>query len=138
MSQGITVGFDRSRYRRTTTRPRKFYVSLVKTYMLERGIGVGWFCKQTNTRPEAFSKIENGKRQPPGSWRAAASMALGERESELFIAIEMADSSNIAIVRDPSEPRRILEVGVREIVGGEETIRRVWSLDDAPWVNPRR
>ena len=126
-----------SPYQRRKTAPKTYRVSVIRTYLIERGIAVSWFLRQTGATDSSFHKIEAGRRQPPGTYRAAASLALGESEDNLVVKVEATGWDQIEIVRDPAEPRRILEVNKVEKHGANAVRTPVWKLADAPWVARR-
>ncbi len=121
-------------YKRKTDAPRIHRVSLVRTYLLERGIMISWFYKETGINQMQFSKIERQKRHPPGTFRAAASLALGEPEKNLFVEVTLANPDDLVVERDPVDDRRVVSVGYRErAANGHEKIVTIWKLADAPW-----
>lgn len=121
-------------YTRRGETKRVYWVSLVKTYLIERGITVAWFCKQIGTTPDALSKIETGKRNAHSIFRAAASMALGEDEANLTLRIVARSRENIDIERDPKNNSRVLSVSLVERLGnGQTQVTPLWKLEEAPW-----
>lgn len=113
---------------------RPFYVSLVKTYLLERCIQFKWFMNQTGTSGAQFSKFETGKRNPSPNFRAAAALVLQVPASQLFVKVLTAKRESIIYERDELEPRRILRVLVQKEAGNGKVVEEeVWSLDTAPW-----
>jgi transcriptional regulator with XRE-family HTH domain len=120
-------------FNRKTAKRKTFYISLVKTYLIERGITVAWFCKQVGITPDAFSKIETGKRNAHSLFRAAASMALGEDEKNLALKVVVPSRENIDIERDPKDPRRIISVSIVEMKPSGVDVSPIWKLEEAPW-----
>jgi hypothetical protein len=124
-------------YKRRTEVEKIYRVSVIRTYLVERGIGISWFLRQTGATPTSFRKIESGARQPPGTYRAAASMALGEHEDNLVGKVEAGSRDEIEIVRDEVDPRRITEIHRLERHGPNTVRKLVWELAKAPWVSRR-
>lgn len=124
-------------YSRQTDRLKTYRISLIRTYLIERGIQISWFLRQTGATESQFHKVERGDRQPPGTYRAAASLALGEAEDRLVLKVQARDREDIVIERDEADHRRITRVKVVDRHGPNTVEDVVWALEDAPWVARR-
>lgn len=113
---------------------RPFFISLVKTYLIERGLGIKWFADQINITPSQFGKIERGERQAPGTFRAAAALLLQVPVDDIILRVEANKRSDIIFERDPENESRIIRVLVEEKAGNGKVMERVvWELARAPW-----